>query len=319
MASKYSVPLRTIVEENGLEPLHTSSDYDTRLLTVADVNRPALQLAGFYNYFDPNRLQIIGRVESTYLELKTEAERRSCFEELMRYDISALVICHGASAFPECLEVAGKYDRNLFVTPEDTSDFMADVISSLHTHLAPRTTMHGVLVEVHGEGVLLTGDSGIGKSETALELIKRGHKLIADDAVDIRRIGRDRLVGTAPELIRYYMELRGIGVVDVRHLYGVGAVKPEGAIDLVVNLEVWDDQKAYDRLGLISETQDILGVTVPSVTIPVRPGRNLAVILELAAMNNRQKKMGYNAAQELLDKLGLEMEHKDTIKKWDIY
>lgn len=175
MASKYSVPLRTIVEENGLEPLHTSSDYDTRLLTVADVNRPALQLAGFYNYFDPNRLQIIGRVESTYLELKTEAERRSCFEELMRYDISALVICHGASAFPECLEVAGKYDRNLFVTPEDTSDFMADVISSLHTHLAPRTTMHGVLVEVHGEGVLLTGDSGIGKSETALELIKRGH------------------------------------------------------------------------------------------------------------------------------------------------
>jgi HPr kinase/phosphorylase len=263
------------------------------------VNRPALQLAGFYNYFDPNRLQIIGRVESTYLELKTEAERRSCFEELMRYDISALVICHGASAFPECLEVAGKYDRNLFVTPEDTSDFMADVISSLHTHLAPRTTMHGVLVEVHGEGVLLTGDSGIGKSETALELIKRGHKLIADDAVDIRRIGRDRLVGTAPELIRYYMELRGIGVVDVRHLYGVGAVKPEGAIDLVVNLEVWDDQKAYDRLGLISETQDILGVTVPSLTIPVRPGRNLAVILELAAMNNRQKKMGYNAAETL--------------------
>ena len=302
MASKYSVPLRTIVEENGLEPLHTSSDYDTRLLTVADVNRPALQLAGFYNYFDPNRLQIIGRVESTYLELKTEAERRSCFEELMRYDISALVICHGASAFPECLEVAGKYDRNLFVTPEDTSDFMADVISSLHTHLAPRTTMHGVLVEVHGEGVLLTGDSGIGKSETALELIKRGHKLIADDAVDIRRIGRDRLVGTAPELIRYYMELRGIGVVDVRHLYGVGAVKPEGAIDLVVNLEVWDDQKAYDRLGLISETQDILGVTVPSLTIPVRPGRNLAVILELAAMNNRERKMGYNAAQVLVER-----------------
>ena len=197
MASKYSVLLRTIVKENGLEPLHTSSDYDTRLLTVADVNRPALQLAGFYNYFDPNRLQIIGRVESTYLELKTVAERRSCFEELMRYDISALVICHGASVFPECLEVAEKYDRNLFVTPEDTSDFMADVISSLHTHLAPRTTMHGVLVEVHGEGVLLTGDSGIGKSETALELIKRGHKLIADDAVDIRRIGRDRLVAGA--------------------------------------------------------------------------------------------------------------------------
>ena len=301
MASKYSVLLRTIVKENGLEPLHTSSDYDTRLLTVADVNRPALQLAGFYNYFDPNRLQIIGRVESTYLELKTEAERRSCFEELMRYDISALVICHGASVFPECLEVAEKYDRNLFVTPEDTSDFMADVISSLHTHLAPRTTMHGVLVEVHGEGVLLTGDSGIGKSETALELIKRGHKLIADDAVDIRRIGRDRLVGTAPELIRYYMELRGIGVIDARQIYGVGAVKPETRVDLVVQLEPWEDGRAYDRLGLTTEYCEILNVRVPCVTIPVGPGRNLAVILELAAMNNRQKGMGYNAAQKLAD------------------
>ena len=210
-----------------------------------------------------------------------------------------MVVCHGARAFPECIEMAEKYDRNLFLTPEDTSDFMADVISSLHTHLAPRTTMHGVLVEVHGEGVLITGDSGIGKSETALELIKRGHKLVADDAVDIRRIGRDRLIGTAPELIRYYMELRGIGVVDVRHLYGVGAVKPEGDIDLVVSLEAWDDDKAYDRLGLTNETQEILGMTVPSITIPVRPGRNLAVILELAAMNNRQKKMGYNAAETL--------------------
>ena len=299
MASKYSVPLRTIAEEHGLEPLHTSVDYATRLLTVADVNRPALQLAGFYNYFDPKRLQILGRVESTYLELKTEAERRQSFEELMKYNISALVLCHGAAAFPECLEMAEKYDCNVFTTSEDTSDFMANVISSLHTHLAPRTTVHGVLVEVHGEGVLLTGDSGIGKSETALELIKRGHRLIADDAVDIRRVGKDSLTGSAPELIRYYMELRGIGVVDVRHLYGVGSVKPESAIDLVVNMEIWDDQKAYDRLGLTNETQDILGVTVPSLTIPVRPGRNLAVILELAAMNNRQKKMGYNAAETL--------------------
>ena len=299
MPGKYSVKLSTIVKEHGLEPLHTSKDYETRLLTEADVNRPALQLAGFYNYFAPNRLQILGRVESTYLELKSDDERRQCFEELMKYDLSAVVVCHGARAFPECIEMAEKYDRNLFVTPEDTSDFMADVISSLHTHLAPRMTMHGVLVEVHGEGVLITGDSGIGKSETALELIKRGHKLVADDAVDIRRIGRDRLIGTAPELIRYYMELRGIGVVDVRHLYGVGAVKPEGNIDLVVSLEAWDDDKAYDRLGLTNETQDILGMTVPSITIPVRPGRNLAVILELAAMNNRQKKMGYNAAETL--------------------
>ena len=299
MASKYSVKLKTIVEENNLIPLHTSVDYETRLLTTADINRPALQLAGFYNYFDPSRLQIIGRVESTYLELKNDEERRKCFEDLMRWDISALVLCHGAAVFPECLEMAEKYDRNVFTTPEDTSDFMANVISSLHVHLAPRTTMHGVLVEVHGEGLLLTGDSGIGKSETALELIKRGHRLIADDAVDIRKVGKSSLIGTAPELIRYYMELRGIGVVDVRHIYGVGAVKPEGPIDLVVNLEVWEDGKMYDRLGLIDESAEILGVTVPSVTVPVRPGRNLAVILELAAMNNRQKKMGYNAAETL--------------------
>ena len=299
MASKYSVKLRTIVEEHGLTPLHTSADYDTRILTVADVNRPALQLTGFYNYFDPKRLQIIGRVESTYLELKTADERRNCFEELMKLNIAALVICHNTVAFPECLEMAEKYDCNVFTTTEDTSDFMANVIVSLHTHLAPRTTVHGVLVEVHGEGVLLTGESGVGKSETALELIKRGHRLIADDAVDIRRVNKNSLVGTAPELIRYYMELRGIGVVDVRHLYGVGSVKPEGAIDLVVNMERWDDNKAYDRLGLTSEVQDILGVTVPSITIPVGPGRNLAVILELAAMNNRQKKMGYNAAETL--------------------
>ncbi len=299
MAGKYSVLLKTLAQENDLIPLNTSSDYETRMLTTADVNRPALQLAGFYNYFDPQRLQIIGRVESTYLELKTDDERRECFENLFRWDISALVICHGAAAFPECLEMAKKYDRNLFLTTEDTSDFMAKVISSLHFHLAPRTTVHGVLVEVHGEGLLLCGDSGIGKSETALELIKRGHRLIADDAVDIRKLSKNSLIGSAPELIRYYMELRGVGVVDVRHLYGVGAVKPESAIDLVVNMEAWDDNKAYDRLGLESETQDILGVTIPSLTIPVSPGRNLAVILELAAMNNRQKKMGYNAAETL--------------------
>lgn len=299
MPGRYSVHLTTIIKEQRLSVLHSSADLDTRVLTLAEVNRPALQLAGFYNYFDPKRLQVIGRVESNYLEQKSPDERRACFEEFMKFDISAIVLCHGAAVFPECLEMAEKYDRNLFTSKEATSDFMASVIMSLHTHLAPRTTMHGVLCEVHGEGVLLTGDSGIGKSETALELIKRGHKLIADDAVDIKRIGGNRLIGTAPEMIRYYMELRGIGVVDVRHLFGVGAVKPECEINLVVNLEVWDDNKAYDRLGLTNESVDILDVTVPAVTIPVRPGRNLAVILELAAMNNRQKKMGYNAAETL--------------------
>lgn len=299
MISKYSVKLKTLAEEHQLQPLHTSKDYDTAIIKTTDVNRPAMQLTGFYNYFDPHRIQMIGRVESTYLDTLSPEQRLQTFEQFMQYDIAALVICHGAQPFPECTEMAEKYDRNLFITPMDTSEFQADLISSLTNHLAPRITTHGVLVEVYGEGVLLMGDSGIGKSETALELIKRGHRLIADDAVDIKRISKDELIGSAPELIRYYMELRGIGVINVRHIYGVGAVKPETNIDLVVKMERWEDGKAYDRLGLSSETYDILGVTLPQVTIPVRPGRNLAVIMELAAMNNRQKKMGFNAAEAL--------------------
>ena len=195
--------------------------------------------------------------------------------------------------------MARRYNRNVFITDEDTSEFQADLIHSLRQYLAPRVTVHGVLVEIYGEGVLLMGDSGIGKSETALELIKRGHRLIADDAVEIRRISRDLLIGTAPELIRYYMELRGIGVVNVRHLYGMGAVKPSCSVDLAIQMEPWDDDKAYDRLGLENEQASFVGVSIPQVTIPVRPGRNLAVIMELAAMNNRQKKMGYNAAESL--------------------
>ena len=299
MRSKYTVLLKTIAEEHGLQILHAAKDYETKKIVTYDVNRPAMQLAGFYNYFDPERIQIIGRVESTYLDTLSDADRLAAFERFMQFDIAALVICHGVQPFPECLEAAEKYDRTVFITPEDTSEFQAGLISSLRSHLAPRTTMHGVLVEIYGEGVLLTGDSGIGKSETALELIKRGHRLIADDAVEIKKVGRDRLVGDAPEMIRYYMELRGIGVVNVRRIYGIGAVKPESGIDLVVHLEPWEEGKAYDRLGLTSESEVILGVEVPRVTIPVRPGRNLAVILELAAMNNRQKKLGYNAAEAL--------------------
>ena len=299
MRSKYTVLLKTIAEEHGLQILHAAKDYETKRIVTYDVNRPAMQLAGFYNYFDPERIQIIGRVESTYLDTLSDADRLAAFERFMQYDIAALVICHGVQPFPECLEAAEKYDRTVFITSEDTSEFQAGLISSLRSHLAPRTTVHGVLVEIYGEGVLLTGDSGIGKSETALELIKRGHRLIADDAVEIKKVGRDRLVGDAPEMIRYYMELRGIGVVNVRRIYGIGAVKPESGIDLVVHLEPWEEGKAYDRLGLTSESEVILGVEIPRVTIPVRPGRNLAVILELAAMNNRQKKLGYNAAEAL--------------------
>ena len=300
MRSKYSVKLKKLVEEHGgLEPLNLSTDYEEALISNSDVNRPAMQLTGFYNYFDPTRIQIIGRVESTYLDTLSVEDRRRTFERFMEHDIAALVICHGVSAFPECIEMARKYDRSVFITDEDTSAFQADLIHSLQKYLAPRVTVHGVLVEIYGEGILLMGDSGIGKSETALELIKRGHRLIADDAVEIRRVSRHSLIGSAPELIRYYMELRGIGVVNVKHLFGMGAVKPQSNVDLVIMMEPWDNSKAYDRLGLSSETASFVGVEIPQVTIPVRPGRNLAVIMELAAMNNRQKKMGYNAAEAL--------------------
>ena len=294
---EYSVSLSSIVKEQGLKILHASKDFDTACVRTADVNRPALQLAGFYDYFDPKRLQLIGRVECTYLESLDPNQRAEALERFMRFDLSAIILCHGIDTIPELVEMAEKYDRNLMSTNEDTSTFMADLISMLRNAMAPRVTMHGVLVEVYGEGLLITGDSGVGKSETALELIKRGHRLIADDAVIIRRTSRETLIGTAPPLIRYYMELRGIGVINARHIFGVGAVKPETNVDLVVNFELWDDNKAYDRLGLETEYTTILGVEMPCYTIPVRPGRNLAVILELAAMNNRQKKMGRRGAR----------------------
>ena len=290
--SQYSIPLKTIVEE---------LEYDTHRITKADVNRPALQLAGFYNYFDPHRLQCIGRVESTFLESMSPSQRRRSFQEFMKHDIDGLIICHNCVPFPECLEMAERYDRNVFLVQEDTSRFMADLIDTLNGYLAPRKTIHGVLVDIYGEGVLITGDSGAGKSEAALALITRGHRLVADDAVEIKRLSKKRLRGSAPDLIRYYMELRGIGIINAKDTYGVGAVKPDANIDLIVKLEYWDEDKFYDRLGIDTEYEEIMGVKIPSITIPVRPGRNLAVIIELATLNNRQKKMGYNAAQALSD------------------
>ncbi|MEG1460254.1 MAG: HPr(Ser) kinase/phosphatase [Oscillospiraceae bacterium] len=299
MASEYYVMLSALVREHELNILHTSKDFEQVKIVSMAVGRPGLQFTGFFEYFDARRMLVTGKQESTYLERLDPDARYRSIEGLMCHKPCAIVICHDVGPLPEEIELAEKYDVNLFSVEMDTSEFMAQLISSLHIHLAPRKTIHGVLVEVYGEGLLITGDSGIGKSETALELIKRGHRLIADDAVEIRRIAKDKLVGEAPPMIRHYMELRGIGIINARYIYGVGAVKTSQTIQLVVNLENWDETKAYDRLGVESEFTDILGVSLPSLTIPVRPGRNLAVILELAAMNNRQKKLGYNAAQDL--------------------
>lgn len=308
MAETYSVLLSRLVSDHELNIVHTSKDYDEARVYTMAVSRPGLQFAGFFEYFDSNRVLISGKQEHTFLERLNPEERYKSIEGLMSRRPCALVVCHQVEPLPELRELAEKYDVNVFTSDLDTSEFMAQIIGALHVHLAPRKTIHGVLVEVYGEGLLITGDSGIGKSETALELIKRGHRLIADDAVEIKQIGRDKLVGSAPPLIRHYMEFRGIGVVNARFIYGVGAVKSSQTIHLVVNLENWEDYKAYDRLGVDSECTDILGVAVPCVTIPVRPGRNLAVILELAAMNNRQKKLGYNAAQDLEQRHDMEID-----------
>ena len=308
MESLYSVPLGKLISEFNLEVIRSGKDYEARAIRTEDVNRPGLQLIGFFDYFDPKRIQMIGRVETTYLTGLTPEARRECFDSLMAHDIPCLIISRGMEPFPECMEMAEKYDRTVLRTQETTSTFMSALIAYLRTELSPRITRHGVLVEIYGEGVLLLGESGVGKSETAIELVKRGHRLIADDAVEIKQTVTGGLVGTAPELIRHYIELRGIGVIDVRRLFGMSAVKEEADIDMVINLEQWKDGAMYDRLGLENLYTTILDVQVPSLTIPVKPGRNLAVIIEVAAMNNRHKKMGYNAALEFTKQIN---EHFD--------
>ncbi|MEG0765644.1 MAG: HPr(Ser) kinase/phosphatase [Pseudoflavonifractor sp.] len=305
---EYSVTLGKLIGEFNLEVLRGGEDYENRKICTEDVNRPGLQLIGFFDYFDPKRIQLIGRVETTYLDGMTHEARLACFDSLMAQDFPALIISRGMDPYPECMEMAEKYDRTVLRTQETTSTFMSTLIASLKVYLSPRITRHGVLVEVYGEGVLILGESGVGKSETAIELVKRGHRLIADDAVEIKRVATKRLVGTAPELIRHYIELRGIGVIDVRRLFGMSAIKEESDIDLVVNLEQWKDGAMYDRLGLENLYTSILDVQIPALTVPVKPGRNLAIILEVAAMNNRHKKMGYNAALEFTKQIN---EHFD--------
>ena len=303
MEETYSVPLTKLVEAFHLEVLHASTDYRSIRLTVEDVARPGLQLAGYYDHFEPMRLQVMGNVEMSYTAKLTPAQRAITFDRLLSYKIPALLICRDIPPDPQCLEMVQKHNITLLSSPKATSTVVSGIISFLRAELAPRVTRHGVLMEVYGEGVLLMGESGIGKSEAAVELLKRGHRLIADDAVEIRKVSENSLVGSAPPLIRNYVELRGIGIINVAKLYGMGSVKSENEINLVINIVPWDNKFVYDRLGLEDTYMEVLGVRIPMNTIPITPGRNLAVIVEVAAMNNRQKKMGYNPALEFTEQI----------------
>ena len=296
----FAVSLKRLVEKVSLEVTYAPCELDKISVEIAEVNRPGLFLTGYYDYFDKLRLQIMGLAEMNFLAGLAPEKRRERLDQLFRQQPPAVIVCRSEELepFPEMLELAQQHKVALLRSNEMTCTLMGSLISVLNLELAPRITRHGVLVEVYGEGILILGDSGIGKSELAIELVKRGHRLIADDAVEIKRNVTDRLVGTAPELIRHYIELRGIGVIDVCRLFGMSAVKDEAEIDMVINLEQWKDGAMYDRLGLENLYTTILDVQVPSLTVPVRPGRNLAVIIEVAAMNNRHKKMGYNAAVE---------------------
>ncbi len=303
MVETYSVPLSTLVKEFDLEVAYASTDFEAIRITVEDVARPGLQLAGYFDHYEPMRIQVMGNVEMSYVDKMHSRDRAAIFDRLFSYKFPALLISRNLPPQPECLEMAKKHNITILRSPEATSTIVSTIITYLKNALAPRITRHGVLVEVYGEGILLIGESGIGKSEAAVELLKRGHRLIADDAVEIRKISNDSLVGTAPDLIRNYIELRGIGIINVAKLFGMGAVRTENEINLVVNIVPWNTQEAYDRLGLEEQFMELLGVKVPMNTIPITPGRNLAMILEVAAMNNRQKKLGYNAAIEFTEQI----------------
>lgn len=304
-----SVPLAQLVEEFKLSIAFQSTDYDAICVEVDEVSRPGLPLTGFFEHFERLRVEVLGHVEMTYLEDQTPEKRLEIFDRLFAYKIPALVISRGQQPHPECVEMAKKHNVTILLAQETTSYVISNLISYLKGALAPSITRHGVLMEVYGEGVFITGESGIGKSETAVELLKRGHRLIADDAVVLKMTSSSQLTGSAPSLIRNYIELRGIGVINVANLFGMGAVKEEAVVNLVVNIVPWEAGKHYDRMGLEDQTVELLGVKLPSVTIPVSPGRNLAVILEVAAMNNRQKRLGYNAALELSQQLDRHFDH----------
>ena len=310
MEETYSVALSKIIDEFKLETLYLPDLPERIKVTCARVNRPGLQMVGFYDHYEQARLQIVGKVEHLFVSQMPKKERMQRLEDFFRSQPIGVIVTTSIDMGSDIIALAEKYKVPFMRTSARTSDFMAALIAYLNVQLGPRITRHGVLVEVYGEGILLLGDSGVGKSETAIELLKRGHRLIADDAVEIKKVSATTLVGRAPEIIRHYVELRGIGIVDVRRLFGMGAVKESEKLDLVINLEEWETGKMYDRLGLDEQTTEILGIQVPSITLPVSSGRNLSVVIEVAAMNNRQKRMGYNTAQEfnkrLMESMSLE-------------
>ena len=310
MEELYSVSMAKIIEQFGLETISLPDLPENIKVSCSRVNRPGLQMVGFYDHYEQARIQIIGKVEHLFLSQLDPEERLRRLEDFFRSGPAGVIVTTSIELGRDAADLAEKYRVPLLRTPQRTSDFMAALIAYLNVELGPRITRHGVLVEVYGEGILLLGDSGVGKSETAIELLKRGHRLIADDAVEIKRVSATTLVGMAPEIIRHYVELRGIGIVDVRRLFGMGAVKESEKIDLVITLEPWENGKMYDRLGLDEKTTEILGISVPTIEIPVSPGRNLSVVIEVAAMNNRQKRMGYNTVEEfnkkLMGQMGLE-------------
>ena len=297
------VNLRDVVDSFGLEEVSCGNVIDDIVIKTSEINRPGLQLVKYYEHFDTERIQIIGNVETAYLEGLTSQERTECLDGFFKCGFPCIVVARNLEVFDEMIEVSNKYNTPILRTSEKTSRFLSNIIEYLNEQLAPTVTQHGVFVEVYGEGILILGKSGVGKSEAALELVKRGHRLVADDIVEIKKISDKTLIGTAPSIIRHFIEIRGIGILDIKNLYGVGSVKVTEKIALIINLEYWDETKNYDRLGLAEKYTTILGVEVPSLSIPVGAGRNLAVIVEVAAINSRQRKMGYNAAKVLNDRV----------------
>ncbi|MBC7087589.1 MAG: HPr(Ser) kinase/phosphatase [Tissierellales bacterium] len=303
------VALLDIINELNLKVIHASRDIEKITIRSTEISRPGLQMTGYYEKFVPERVQIIGSAEWQYLSDLGDKKRYEVLDKFLSYKIPVLIISRDLPVFEELIKLSVKHDRNLVVGTKATSSIINDLVNLISLKLAPMTTVHGVMMEVYGIGVLITGKSGVGKSETALDLITRGSRLIADDLVEIKRVD-DTLRGSCPEIIRYFLEIRGVGIIDIERIYGIGAVKQFDYIDLVVHLEAWDDEKEYDRVGLEEEKIEILGIEVPRVVIPVKTGRNIAMIVEVAAKNNRQKRLGYNAAETLNERVKRKIEER---------